>query len=88
LERVSVLAQLAQSDPELAKVAFSKHLASIVLTPTLRDTGPVFEASGSWKLIPEDDALVVVARDGIEPSMAKSLQILAPLLRNGAKTPF
>ena len=66
-ERLSFLAELAQSDPERAKAAFSKHLPSIVLTPIPRATGPVFEASGSWKLIPEDDAMVVVARDGIEP---------------------
>ena len=67
LERVSFLAELAQSDPERAKAAFSNHPPSVVLTPIPRDTGPVFEVSGSWKLIPEDDAMVVVARDGIEP---------------------
>jgi site-specific DNA recombinase len=67
LERVGFLPQLAESDPERAKIAFSKHLPAIVLTPVQREAGPVFEVSGSWKLVPEDDALLVVARDGIEP---------------------
>ena len=66
-ERISFLAELAQSDPERAKVAFSKHLPAIILNPVARETGPVFEVTGSWRLVSGDDAMLMVARDGIEP---------------------
>jgi len=46
---------------------FAKHLPRVVLNPVEKDGGPVFEVSGSWTLVPHDDALLVVARDGIEP---------------------
>ena len=48
-------------------MAFSKHLPAIVLQPVVRETGPVFEVTGSWKVVPEDDAMLVVSRDGIGP---------------------
>ena len=67
LDRIGNLSTLVQSDPERAKVEMAKHLPAIVLTPAQRETGPVFEVSGSWKLVPEEDAMLVVARDGIEP---------------------
>ncbi|MEO5925706.1 MAG: recombinase family protein [Bryobacteraceae bacterium] len=66
-ERIGNLNQLVEGDPERARTTFAKHLPLIVLTPSNRDGGPVFEVSGSWKLVPEGDALQVVARDGIEP---------------------
>jgi site-specific DNA recombinase len=67
MEQVGFLPQLAQSDPERAKAALAKHLPSIVLTPSEREEGPVFEVSGSWEIAPGNDALLMVARDGIEP---------------------
>jgi hypothetical protein len=67
MEQVGFLPQLAQSDPERAKAALAKHLPSIVLTPSKRETGPVFEVFGSWEIAPMDDAMLMVARDGIEP---------------------
>jgi site-specific DNA recombinase len=67
MEQVSALPQLAQSDPERAKAALARHLPSIVLTPSERDGRPVFEASGAWEIAPGNDAMLMVARDGIEP---------------------
>jgi hypothetical protein len=58
---------LVKRDPERARAAFSKHLPPIVLMPSKREGGPVFDVSGTWKMLPEGDALRVVARDGIEP---------------------
>jgi hypothetical protein len=34
--------------------------------PAQSVAGPVFEASESWNLIPEDDAMVLVAREGYQ----------------------
>ena len=65
LDRIGNLSALVQSEPERAKAEMAKHLPAIVLTPVERETGPVFDVSGSWKLIPEEDAMLVVARDGI-----------------------
>ena len=65
-ERIAFLPKLAKTDPERAKAAFQKHLAPLVLTPVQRESGPVFETSGTWKLVPEV-VMPVVARDGIEP---------------------
>jgi site-specific DNA recombinase len=67
MEQVSALPELAQSDPERAKAALARHMPSIVLTPSERDGRPVFEASGAWELAPGNDAMLMVARDGIEP---------------------
>jgi site-specific DNA recombinase len=66
-ERMAYLPELARKDPEKAKAAFHKHLAPLVLTPVQRETGEVFEVSGTWKLVPELHVMPVVARDGIEP---------------------
>ena len=67
VERLAYLPELARIDPEKAKAAFQKHLALLVLTPVQRETGEVFEVSGTWKLVPELHVMPVVARDGIEP---------------------
>jgi hypothetical protein len=68
LKMLSALPELVERDPERARAAaLSRHLPSIVLTPSNRDGSPVFDVSGSWKLVPVGDAMQVVARDGIEP---------------------
>jgi site-specific DNA recombinase len=66
-DRLASLSDVVQSDPERARLALSAHMPVIVLTPVERETGPIFEVSGSWKLLPEEDAMQMVARDGIEP---------------------
>lgn len=38
---------LVARDPERARAAFSRHLPSIVLTPSNRDGSPVFDVSGA-----------------------------------------
>ena len=67
VDHLGSLPELVKSDPERARLALSAHMPLIVLTPVERETGPVFEVSGSWRLVSEEDAMHVVARDGIEP---------------------
>ena len=70
IDRLGTLPALIESDPERARLALANHLPAVVLTPAKQETGPVFDVTGSWNLIPQgdaSDAMHVVARDGIEP---------------------
>lgn len=50
IERLRFFPELIRSDLERAKIMFTKHLPMIILSPIERNTGPVFEVSGAWKL--------------------------------------
>jgi site-specific DNA recombinase len=68
------LRSLLASDPTAAKTALGQHIKTLVLTPRQMATGPVFEVSSAFDLLPNgssstagSDVMLVVARDGIEP---------------------
>ena len=60
---------LLGGDVTRAKMALMKHVKQLVLTPRERPTGPVFEVSGAFDLLGNNDVMPVVARDGIGLSL-------------------
>ena len=62
------LRTLVNSDITAARNALAKHIAQIVLTPKQTPEGAVYEVSGDVDLFGgEQDVMLMVARDGIEP---------------------
>ena len=66
-ERIGPLVELAGRDPMQAKDAFLKHMPRLILQPKETPEGNVFSVSGDWNLNPGNVALLVVAREGLEP---------------------
>jgi len=64
------LAARSESDFARAKEALTKHIRTLVLTPTMREGRPVYKVSGSVTVEAADSEkcrMLLVARDGIEP---------------------
>jgi hypothetical protein len=45
----------------------ARYIPQLMLTPKETGNGPVYEVSRAVSLLNEDDVVLVVARDGIEP---------------------
>jgi hypothetical protein len=60
-EKATDLKSILLSDPKRAKIALRNHFKPLVLSPKLRPDGPVYSAEGTFDLLSEEEAVMLLA---------------------------
>jgi len=67
--------------PSKAKQQLMKHVNALTLTPRRTPSGPVYDVTGQWNLMPEECVIELVARDGIEPPTPAFSGLRSPITK-------